>query len=44
MPRGPEGEKPPPDNWVRTHKAHGLTPAMAAGRTSSPMEMAILSP
>jgi hypothetical protein len=27
-------------NWVRTHKAHKLTPAMAAGLTSSPMEMA----
>ena len=29
-------------NWVRTHKAHRLTPAMAAGLTSSPMEMADL--
>lgn len=26
-------------NWVRSHKAHKLTPAMAAGLTSSPMEM-----
>jgi IS1 family transposase len=29
-------------NWVRAHKAHRLTPAMAAGLTSSPMEMADL--
>ena len=29
-------------NWVRQHKAHRLTPAMAAGLTSSPMEMADL--
>lgn len=29
-------------NWVRSHKAHKLTPAMAAGLTSSPMEMAQL--
>lgn len=26
-------------NWVRSHKAHKLTPAMAAGLASSPMEM-----
>ena len=26
-------------NWVRSHKAHKLTPAMAAGITTSPMEM-----
>jgi hypothetical protein len=26
-------------SWVRSHKAHKLTPAMAAGLTSSPMEM-----
>ncbi len=29
-------------NWVRTHKAHRLTPAMAAGLTKSPMEMSDL--
>jgi IS1 family transposase len=29
-------------NWVRSHKAHKLTPAMAAGLTTSPMEMADL--
>jgi hypothetical protein len=29
-------------NWVRSHKAHKLTPAMAAGLASSPMEMADL--
>jgi hypothetical protein len=29
-------------NWVRTHKAHRLTPTMAAGLTSSPMEMSDL--
>jgi hypothetical protein len=29
-------------NWVRSHKAHKLTPAMAAGLTASPMEMADL--
>lgn len=29
-------------NWVRAHKAHRLTPAMAAGLASSPMEMADL--
>jgi IS1 family transposase len=29
-------------NWVRAHKAHRLTPAMAAGLTTSPMEMADL--
>lgn len=29
-------------NWVRSHKAHKLTPAMAAGLASSPMEMAQL--
>jgi hypothetical protein len=29
-------------NWVRAHKAHRLTPAMAAGLTSSPMEMSNL--
>jgi hypothetical protein len=29
-------------NWVRSHKAHKLTPAMAAGLTSSPMELANL--
>jgi hypothetical protein len=29
-------------NWVRSHKAHKLTPAMAAGLTSSPMELADL--
>jgi IS1 family transposase len=26
-------------NWVRSHKAHKLTPAMATGLTKSPMEM-----
>jgi IS1 family transposase len=26
-------------NWVRTHKAHRLTPAMAAGLALSPMEL-----
>jgi hypothetical protein len=26
-------------NWVRSHKAHKLTPAMAASLASSPMEM-----
>jgi IS1 family transposase len=26
-------------NWIRTHKAHRLTPAMAAGLAVSPMEM-----
>jgi IS1 family transposase len=26
-------------NWVRSHKAHKLTPAMAAGLVSSPMEL-----
>ena len=29
-------------NWVRSHKAHKPTPAMAAGLTKSPMEMADL--
>jgi IS1 family transposase len=29
-------------NWVRSHKAHKLTPAMAAGLTASPMEMSDL--
>lgn len=29
-------------NWVRSHKAHKLTPAMAAGLTKSPMEMSQL--
>lgn len=29
-------------NWVRSHKAHKLTPAMAAGLASSPMEMSDL--
>lgn len=29
-------------NWVRAHKAHKLTPAMAAGLTLSPMELADL--
>jgi hypothetical protein len=29
-------------NWVRSHKAHKLTPAMAAGLTTSPMEIADL--
>jgi IS1 family transposase len=29
-------------NWVRSHKAHKLTPAMAAGLASSPMEMSQL--
>ena len=29
-------------NWVRSHKAHKLTPAMAAGLTTSPMEKADL--
>jgi hypothetical protein len=29
-------------NWVRAHKAHRLTPAMAAGLTASPMEMSDL--
>ena len=29
-------------NWVRSHKAHKLTPAIAAGLTTSPMEMADL--
>jgi len=27
------------ENWVRAHKAHRLTPAMAAGLISTPMEM-----
>ena len=27
-------------NWVRTHKAHKLTPAMAAGLTDKLMDMA----
>lgn len=27
-------------NWIRTHKAHRLTPAMAAGLTTRTMEMA----
>ncbi len=25
-------------NWVRSHKAHKLTPAMAAGLTAPPMD------
>ena len=29
-------------NWVRSHKAHKPTPAMAAWPTSSPMELADL--
>jgi IS1 family transposase len=29
-------------NWVRSHKAHKLTPAMAAGLATSPMEMSDL--
>jgi IS1 family transposase len=29
-------------NWVRAHKAHKLTPAMAAGLISSPLEMSDL--
>jgi IS1 family transposase len=29
-------------NWVRTHKAHKLTPAMASGLAGSPMEMSDL--
>jgi len=27
-------------NWIRTHKAHRLTPAMAAGLTDRLMDMA----
>jgi hypothetical protein len=27
-------------NWIRTHKAHRLTPAMAAGLTDRTMELA----
>jgi hypothetical protein len=26
-------------NWIRTHKAHRMTPAMAAGLTEKLMEM-----
>jgi len=26
-------------NWIRTHKAHRVTPAMAAGLTDKLMEM-----
>lgn len=29
-------------NWIRKHKAHGQTPAMAAGLTDKPMLMADL--
>jgi hypothetical protein len=29
-------------NWMRKHKAHGKTPAMAAGLTDKPMLMADL--
>jgi hypothetical protein len=27
-------------NWIRTHKAHRMTPAMAAGLTDKLMDMA----
>ena len=26
-------------NWIRTHKAHRVTPAMAAGLTDKPMDL-----
>ena len=29
-------------NWVRSHKAHRLTPAMAAGIATSPLELSDL--
>jgi hypothetical protein len=45
MPRGPKGERRPADvignavHVIRTHKAHRVTPAMAAGLADKLMDM-----